>query len=134
MASRSRMHDGRRDDRGVGRRLDAAEGPNPYVATWYDGSGRQTATADYGTNGGTRPHAAHDRARPAATLCWSPRPSTTRRRMAWKTIDPKGTENRRSFDDAGRVTKTIQNYADVARLGRRREHHGRTPPTTPTGW
>jgi len=31
---------------------------------------------------------------------------------AYKTIDPASREDRQEFDDAGRVTKSIQNYKD----------------------
>ncbi len=34
--------------------------------------------------------------------------------QAYQTIDPAGREDRQEFDDAGRVTKTIQNYQDGA--------------------
>jgi RHS repeat-associated protein len=82
-----------------------------YLATFPDSIGRTQATANYGTNGGS-------------SMSW---PTTIPNRSdtvlvadtiynddgeGWKTIDPEDTENRREYDDAGRVTKTIENYVD----------------------
>jgi hypothetical protein len=55
-----------------------------YTASWYDGANRQTATANYGTNGGSCLAALHGSR--GATRCWSRRPSTTRR--AWPLRPP----------------------------------------------
>jgi hypothetical protein len=83
-----------------------------YVAMWYDGLGRPTATADYGTNGdGSKP------SRPSSAPASSDTVlvSTTEYNSdgeGYKTIDPAGREDRQEFDDAGRVARTIQNYTD----------------------
>ena len=46
------------------------------------------------------------------TRSWSPRPSTTTPARPTRRSTPAGREDRQVFDDAGRVTKTIQNYTD----------------------
>jgi len=82
-----------------------------YTASWYDDASRVTATANYGTNGGsafTRPSSAP--ARSDTVLVTSTDYNTAG--QAYKTTDPAGKESRRTFDDAGRVTKTIDNYTD----------------------
>jgi RHS repeat-associated protein len=82
-----------------------------YVAHWYDGAGRQKATADYGTNGGA------SFSRPSTVPTRSDTVLVTTVEFnndgePYKSIDPKGTETRREFDDAGRRTKLIENYVD----------------------
>jgi len=80
-----------------------------YNATWYDGSGRPSVSAAYGTNGGisfTRPDAApvasnttlvslvgYDDAGRADTL-----------------TDSSGTVTKTYYDDAGRKTYVVENY------------------------
>jgi hypothetical protein len=111
ITSRSRLHDAT----GTGE-LTTPSGSQPmarvsYAAIWYDGIGRQTATANYGTNGGSAP--SRPTSAPASSdsvLVSSTEYDSTGE--AYKTIDAKGREDRREFDDAGRVTKTIQNYTD----------------------
>ncbi len=79
---------------------------------WYDGVGRPTATADYGTNGdGSKPTRPDSPPASSDTVLVS----TTEYNSdgeAYKTIDPAGREDRQEFDDAGRAVKTIQNYTD----------------------
>jgi len=82
-----------------------------YIAQYYDPIGRPTATANYGTYGGnnlTRPSTVADRS--DTVLVGSIEYNDAGE--AYKSIDPAGREDRREFDDAGRVTKSIQNYQD----------------------
>ena len=112
--SRSRLHDAT----GTGE-LTTPGGTQPkarvsYAAAWYDELGRQIALANYGTNGGTtmtvedRPDEVPDRS--DTVLVTSTEYDTTG--QAWKTIDPKGRDDRREFDALGRLTSTIQNYVE----------------------
>ncbi len=111
MTTYRRMHNAT----GTGR-LNAPDGDQPrarvsYVAAWYDPIGRQVAAANYGTNGGstlTRPSTVP--ARSDNVLVTSTGYDDAG--MAYQTINPMGREDRQVFDDAGRVTKTIQNYQD----------------------
>jgi YD repeat-containing protein len=80
-----------------------------YSASWIDGVGRIIASADYGTNGGssfTRPSAIPTR---SDTILVS---STTFNDdgEVFSTFDPKNTETRIEYDDAGRQTIQIENY------------------------
>ena len=83
-----------------------------YTASWFDGANRQTATANYGTNGGSafsRPSSRSGAQRHGAGHLHRVRlgrPWPTRR-----SIRP-GKESRSEFDDAGRITKQIDNYED----------------------
>lgn len=80
-----------------------------YVANYPDTIGRAQATASYGTNGGASfTRSATIPARSDTVLVSST--EYNNRGEAFKTIDPKGTENREEFDDAGRRIKVIQNY------------------------
>ena len=82
-----------------------------YTTAWYDGADRQTASANYGTNGGsafTRPGTAPSRS--DTVLVTSTEYNTAG--LAYKITDPAAREDRLEFDDAGRQTKTIQNYTD----------------------
>ena len=85
-----------------------------YVATWYDEIGRPKATADYGTNSdGSKPTRPDSPPESSDTVLVS----TTLYNdagQAYATIDPAGREDRREFDAAGRVVKTVQNYRDGA--------------------
>ena len=76
-----------------------------YAASWFDGANRATASANYGTNGGSafsRPSTAP--ARSDTVLVTSTEYNTVG--QAYKTTDPAGKESRSEFDDAGRTTKT----------------------------
>ncbi len=82
-----------------------------YVAMYADAIGRPIATANYGTNG----DAALSRSSTVPARSDSVLVTTTEYNSAGQAhqmIDPSGKEDRREFDDAGRVTKTIQNYQD----------------------
>ncbi len=82
-----------------------------YAASWFDEANRQTGSASYGTNGGsafTRPSTVP--ARSDTVLVTSTEYNTAG--QAYKTTDPAGKESRSYFDDAGRATKTIDNYTD----------------------
>ena len=82
-----------------------------YSATWHDGIGRPVASADYGTNGDsafTRPSTIPT---VSDTVLLSTVDYDAAGRM-YKTVDPKGIETRTLYDDAGRKTKTIENYVD----------------------
>ena len=82
-----------------------------YVAMYADEIGRQVALASYGTYGGaTFSRASVVPSRTDTILVTSTEYDDAG--QAYKTIDPAGREDRQVFDDAGRVTKTIQNYVD----------------------
>jgi RHS repeat-associated protein len=79
-----------------------------YVAYWPDALGRALNVADYGTNGATalsRPATAP--ARSATVLVTST--DYNDRGEADQVTDPKGTINQSTFDDAGRLTKLVEN-------------------------
>ena len=81
-----------------------------YMAQWYDGVGRNVASANYGTNGGAvlvRPDVSPERSDTVLV-------SITRFKddgEANATIDPMGIETRWENDDAGRRIRLIENYA-----------------------
>jgi RHS repeat-associated protein len=80
-----------------------------YTALYPDALGRSVNVANYGTNGGsafTRP--ATCAARSATVLVTTT--SYNDRGEAWQTTDAKGTVKRAEFDDANRLTQTIENY------------------------
>lgn len=80
-----------------------------YAVSYPDGLGRVVASANYGTNGAdafTRPDTIP--ARSDTVLVNSTAYNDAGE--AWQTIDPQETENWSEFDDAGRTTKTIENY------------------------
>ena len=82
-----------------------------YSASWYDDADRQEDSANYGTNGGStfsRPSSAPTRS--DTVLVTSTEYNTAG--QAYKTTDPAGKESQSTFDDAGRVTKQIDNYTD----------------------
>ena len=80
-----------------------------YLTYWPDALGRVLNAADYGTNGGTaltRPATAP--ARSATVLVTTA--SYNSRGEAWQVTDPKGTINQSTFDDAGRLSKLLENF------------------------
>jgi RHS repeat-associated protein len=82
-----------------------------YAALFPDPLGRQKAVADYGTNGGSAPGwPATAPARSDTVLVSST--DYNDRGEAYRTVDPKGIDQRREWDHAGRLTKTIENYVD----------------------
>jgi hypothetical protein len=96
--------------------LTAPDGTQPkarvsYVAMYPDPIGRQQAMANYGTNGGaafTRPSIIPSRS--DTVLVDSVEYNS--RREAFKSIDPKGQENRSEWNHAAQLTKSIANYVD----------------------
>jgi len=88
---------------------------HPFIecsASWIDGVGRQFASADYGTNGGsafTRPAAVPTR---SDTILVS---TTTYNDdgEVFSTLDPKNTETRFEYDDAGRQSLQTENYVSA---------------------
>ena len=82
-----------------------------YVGDWQDGIGRMIAVVNFGTNGGstlTRPSTVPAR----SDLEQVTTTEFNAKGEAYKTIDPADREDRQEFDQAGRLTKTIQNYVD----------------------
>jgi RHS repeat-associated protein len=80
-----------------------------YVASWPDGVGRDRASADYGTNGGislSRPSTIPSR---ADTVLVSSNEYDDTGELESST-DPAGMQTKFEYDDAGRQTKTIENY------------------------
>ena len=108
---RERLHDAS----GTGE-LTSVGGSQPkarvsYAAMWYDGVGRQIASADYGTNSDvafSRSVAVPARSDTALVR------STEYDEMGngYRSIDPKGIETRSSFDHLGRQTKLIEAFDD----------------------
>ena len=81
-------------------------------AFYYDGLGRQVATANYGTHGGSEP--AHTNDVPTSTdTCLVNRSNYDSRGDLIETIDPMGIVTRSTFDAAGRLLKTVENYWPV---------------------
>jgi YD repeat-containing protein len=81
-----------------------------YSATWYDGADRPIAGANYGTNGGsafTRPPVTP--ARSDTVLVTGTQYSSTSGDPA-TTTDPMAVVYRREYDDAGRLTRQVDNY------------------------
>ncbi len=114
VTTRDRLHDAT----GTGA-LSGPAGVQPksrdsYMATWYDGLGRQTAVANYGTAGGTvmdigdRPDAAPARSDTVLVTSYEYNPAG----RLYKVIDPAGRDDRTYYDALGRVVRTIANYTD----------------------
>lgn len=111
--NRQRYHNAAATETGA---LNGPGGPAPkarvtYTAHWQDALGREIATANYGTNGGSalsRPSTVP--ARSDTVLVTSTEYNA--RGEPFKTIDPAGKEDRIEFDDAARRTKLIENYVD----------------------
>ena len=80
------------------------------VASWFDGSGRILATANYGTNGGetlARPLVVPDRSDDVlVTETWY----DVLTGRAFRTIDPAGKDHRTFFDALGRTVRTVANF------------------------
>ena len=90
--------------------LDSTEARVTQVGYWFDGAGRQVGTANYGTGTLDRTAQTTVPARSDSVLV-----TTTEYNdcgEAFKTVDPAGREDRQVFDDAGRLTTTIDNYVD----------------------
>lgn len=108
---RERFHDAT----GTGELTDP-EGSQPkarvsYLALYPDAVGRQQALANYGTNdGATFNRSATVPTRSDTVLVMSTVYDDAGRE--WKQIDPAEKEDRKQYDDAGRLVKTIENYVD----------------------
>ncbi len=82
-----------------------------YVAMYPDAVGRGQARTNYGTNGGSSfSRAATIPARSDTILVDSSEYNS--RGEAFKSIDPKGQDNRSEWNHAGQLTKSIANYFD----------------------
>ena len=80
-----------------------------YLASWYDGIGRQIAGPDYGTNGGaawTRPATTPTRSDNLLVTTYSFNSAGE----SSSTTDLQDTESRTEFDAMGRTTKQVNNY------------------------
>ena len=81
-----------------------------YTASWYDGIGRMTATADYGTNNNAGPPSRPSSAPSSSdtilvsTIAFNPAGQTLDQ------TDPAGQVMRSGYDAAGRVTSVVRNY------------------------
>ena len=82
-----------------------------YTASWFDDANRQTDSANYGTNGGSAFSRPSQRPRSSDTVLVTSTEYNTAG-QAYKVTDPAGKESQSTFDDAGRVTKQIDNYTD----------------------
>lgn len=85
-----------------------------YVAQWYDGGGRQIASADYGTNDNVeleRPASPPERSDDVLVTTLDYDGAGT----VYRIVDPAGRESRQAFDAAGRVVLSVSNFvADIA--------------------
>ena len=82
-----------------------------YAASYIDPLGRDIATANYGTNGDAALTRSDTVPARSDTVLVS-RSEYNDAGERFKSIDPAGKEDRTFLDDAGRVTKTIENYTD----------------------
>ncbi len=112
---RDRFHTASTTSTGTGELLDRTSTTRPsrsqYTAMYYDAANRMTDSVNVGTNAGnvyTRPSTVPARSDTALvnTLVYD---SAGR---AYRTIDPKGIIQQKSFDLLGRTSKTIDNYID----------------------
>ena len=83
-----------------------------HSAQWYDGAGRQIASADYGTNDG------NPLVRPATVPTASETVLVSRTALdqlgqAIDSIDPAGRVTRTEYDGLGRMTKATSNFGGV---------------------
>jgi RHS repeat-associated protein len=81
-----------------------------YSTAYYDKLNRMTDSVDVGTNGGVAYTRGALPARSDTALVSSVVYDAAGRQ--WKTVDPRGLENRTSYDLLGRTVKTVQNYVD----------------------
>jgi RHS repeat-associated protein len=82
-----------------------------YVASYYDAANRLTATVDVGTNGGSA------YTRPGTVPSFSATVLVTTESYnaaGWlqDEVDPRGLDNRTSYDNLGRTTQTIEDYTN----------------------
>ncbi|HEV2968550.1 MAG TPA: RHS repeat domain-containing protein, partial [Pirellulales bacterium] len=84
-----------------------------YAASWYDGIGRQIASADYGTNGdGSTPILPTSPPASGSSVLVS-LTQYNERGEAYLATDPAGKATRTDADDAGRVIRTTENYVPL---------------------
>ena len=81
-----------------------------YVASWYDGIGRQIASANYGTNGDGSTPSLPDAPPPSSADVLVSQTLYNERGEAYLSIDPAGKVSRADSDDAGRTIRTTDNY------------------------
>ncbi|MCA9035437.1 MAG: hypothetical protein KDA91_09910, partial [Planctomycetaceae bacterium] len=109
-ASKQRYHDAAAKQTGaLGNPSTTPKARVTYAASWFDGVGRAVASADYGTNGGTalsRPSTVPTR---SDTILVNSTVYNSEGEVE-STFDPKNTETRFEYDDAGRQTAQIENY------------------------
>lgn len=104
-----------RDDNATGSGpLLESTGTNPharvsYQAIYPDAVGRNVAAASYGTHGGTEPEWPTTIPDSSET-CLVSLIGYNPRGEAFKSTDPRGTVTQQTFDDAGQLIKTIENY------------------------
>jgi len=80
-----------------------------YVLMWYDGIGRTTESANYGTNAGTKPTRSNSAPSSSDTILVSESVYNADGELE-DTIDPAGKKDRTEYDDAGRTTKVTMNF------------------------
>ena len=115
VVSRARLHTATDSQTGE---LTTPEGDDPkarvsYLANYYDPIGRQVATANYGavspspsTGEGWGEGEVPERSDTILVTTYA----FNDRGEPFSTIDPAGRETRQTFDDAGRLVSSIQNY------------------------
>ena len=79
------------------------------MAMWYDGIGRNTETANYGTNGGSAPTRPTSAPASSDTVLVSQSIYNIAGEME-DVVDPLAKIDRTEYDDAGRVTQVTMNY------------------------
>jgi RHS repeat-associated protein len=111
VTSKQRFHDAMGTGALNGPASSQPKSRDSYLAMWYDGIGRQTQTADYGTynNNGTPPGPPTSAPSPSDTVLVSETVYNARGE-AEDQIDPAGKTTRSAFDDAGRITEVARNY------------------------
>ena len=91
--------------------IDAApQGRFHFTASWFDGAGREIASADYGTNGNEPLVAPLTVPARSDTVLLTETFYDSATGRAYKTIDPAGRESRTFVDALGRTVKTVANY------------------------
>ena len=82
-----------------------------YLASYFDGADRLTASVDVGTNGGssyTRPGTVPSRSDTVLVTSYAYAASG----LLQDVTDPKGLVTRNTYDNLGRVTKTVEDYTN----------------------
>jgi YD repeat-containing protein len=81
-----------------------------YSHNYPDSVGRLIAIANLGTNGGIPPERAATVPMPSDTCLLSQTRHNARGEVR-DSVDPNGTITRQTFDDAGRLVETIENFS-----------------------